>query len=109
MPKRRLPPKNYIWTPDLAYVVGLLVTDGNLSPNNRTTILVSKDLEMLENFKACLGIENKIGSHTSGMGNHYLKVQYGNVQFYDWLISVGLSQAKSHTIGEIAVPDEFFP
>lgn len=108
MPKRRLPPKDYIWTPDLAYVVGLLVTDGCLSPNNRTTILVSKDREMLENFKACLGIENKIADHVSGMGNHDLKVQYGNVQFYDWLIKIGLSQAKSYTIGAIAVPDEFF-
>jgi len=108
MPDRRLPKKDFIWTPNLAYAVGLLVTDGCLSPNNRTIVLVSKDREILENFKSCLNIENKIGDHISGMGNHYLKVQYDNVQFYDWLLRIGLSQAKSRTVGEILVPDEFF-
>lgn len=108
MPDRRLPEKDFIWTPNLAYAVGLLVTDGCLSSNNRTVVLVSKDREILENFKLCLNIENKIGDHVSGIGNHYLKIQYGNVQFYDWLLRIGLSQAKSCTIGGIAIPDEFF-
>lgn len=108
MPERRLPQKDFIWTPDLAYVVGLLVTDGCLSKNNRMVTLVSKDREILENFKACLNIETKIGDHVSGIGNHYLHIQYGNVQFYDWLLKIGLFQAKSYTIGEIDIPDEFF-
>jgi hypothetical protein len=108
MPNRRLPEKDFIWTPNLAYAVGLLVTDGCLSSNNRTVVLVSKDREILENFKICLGIDNKLADHVSGIGNHYLKVQYGNVQFYDWLLRIGLFQAKSYTIGAITVPDEFF-
>jgi hypothetical protein len=108
MPQRRLPEKDFVWNPNLAYAVGLLVTDGCLSSNNRTVVLVSKDREILENFKTCLNIENRICDHVSGIGNHYLKIQYGNVQFYDWLLRVGLFQAKSYTIGEIAVPDEFF-
>jgi hypothetical protein len=108
MPNRRLPEKDFIWTPNLAYAVGLLVTDGCLSKNKRTTVLVSKDREILENFKICLDIDAKICDHVSGIGNHYLKIQYGSVQFYNWLLKIGLFQAKSYTIGEIAVPDEFF-
>ncbi len=36
------------------------------------------------------------------------QVQFGDVELYRWLESVGLTQRKSLTLGPIAVPDEFF-
>jgi hypothetical protein len=60
--------KDYIvkWTPEFAYAVGLLTTDGNLSKDGRHLILVSKDKQLLRTFKKCLNLDSKIGSRKSG-------------------------------------------
>jgi len=109
MPKRRLPEKDFIWTPNFAYAVGLLVTDGNLSKSGRHITMRSAEIPMLETFKDCLGLKNKIGSTIRKDGHIHFRVQFGNVQFYDWLLKIGLTPAKSLTIGAIAVPDWVFP
>ena len=48
MPRRKLPHKTFVWTPQLAYAVGLLVTDGNLSPDGRHICMRSSDKNLLE-------------------------------------------------------------
>ena len=60
MPKTKLPPKEFVWTPELAYMVGLLATDGNLSKDGRHIIMRSSDIDLLRTFKACLNLKNKI-------------------------------------------------
>ena len=109
MSKRRLPPRDFVWTPRLAYVVGLLVTDGNLSSDGRHINMRSAEIPMLETFKGCLGIKNKIGSDMKKDGHIHFRVQFSDVQFYDWLLKIGLTPAKSLTIGAIDVPDWVFP
>jgi len=108
MPRRRLPPKDFEWTPQLAYAVGLLVTDGNLSNDNRHVIMRSVELCMLETFKNCLALKNIIGIARKKNGDISYRVQFSNVRFYDWLVRIGLMPAKSCIIGAVAVPDEFF-
>ncbi|MDP3948945.1 MAG: hypothetical protein Q8Q17_03280 [bacterium] len=105
MPKRRLQDKNFIWTPQLAYAVGLLVTDGNLSKDGRHITMRSSEVELLDSFKNCLGLGNKIG-FTEGQRGY--RVQFGNIQFYNWLLKIGLFPAKTYTIGKINVPDLYF-
>lgn len=96
------------WSPEFAYAIGLLVTDGCLSPSQRHITLVSKDREMLENFKKCLNIDNKISDHHSGMGRINLRVQLGDVEFYRFLNSIGVMPRKTKTIGAVDIPDEYF-
>ncbi|MBX2866554.1 hypothetical protein KTR10_01165 [Candidatus Kaiserbacteria bacterium] len=113
MGKRGPKPKNNIdttWRPELAYVVGLLAADGCMSPAGHLIDLTSKDREQLENFSKCVGITNKIGRKRSGYndGGVYLRVQFKSVRFYEFLGSVGLTPNKSHTIGSLAIPDEYF-
>ncbi|MDP3956821.1 MAG: hypothetical protein Q8P97_02395 [bacterium] len=105
MPKQKLPDKEFQWTQDLAYIIGLLVTDGNLSKDGRHITMRSSEIEMLETFIKCLHLKNKIGSTDNQRG---YRVQFGNVQFYNWLLKIGLFPAKTYTIGKISVPDEFF-
>lgn len=62
MPRKKLPAGHFEWTPERAYAVGLIVTDGNLSGDGRHIILRSKDIEQIKNFKKCLGLKNKIGT-----------------------------------------------
>jgi len=38
----------------------------------------------------------------------YYNVQFGDVKFYDFLLSIGLSKAKSKTIGVIKIPGRYF-
>lgn len=51
-----------IWSTELAYAVGLLTTDGNLSKDGKHINLTSKDLDQIKTFKKCLGLKNKIGN-----------------------------------------------
>ena len=105
MPKQKLPNKNFVWDSKLAYVVGLLVTDGNLSKDRRHINFRSSETPLLNTFKNCLGLKNKIG-YTEGQRGQ--RIQFGNVQFYNWLLKIGLTPAKTHTIGKIEIPDLFF-
>ena len=111
MGKRGPKPKGKVkiaWSSDFAYAIGLLVTDGCLYNDGRHIDLTSKDKEMLVNYKKCLGIDNKISQKHSSAGNRYLRVQLGDVLFYKFLLSLGLTQAKSKTIGEVKIPHRYF-
>jgi len=47
------------WSSNFAYAIGLLTTDGNLSKDGRHLNLTSKDKDLINIFKGCLGIKNK--------------------------------------------------
>ncbi|MDP3093174.1 MAG: hypothetical protein Q8N16_00215 [bacterium] len=110
MPAHKLPDKDFSWTPKLAYAIGLLTTDGNLSGDGRDMSMRSSDIQLLKTFKQCLGLKNKIArSKNDGWATKpSYRVQFGNVQFYQWLLKIGLFPAKTYTIGELKIPDECF-
>ncbi len=112
MDKRGIKPKGKVkikWSPHFAYAIGLITTDGCLYNDGRHISLTTKDIEQARNFKKCLGISVKIGTKTNGMksGICYY-VQFGDVRFYRFLVSLGLTPAKSKTIGKIFIPRKYF-
>lgn len=113
MAKQRLPEKEFLWTPQLSYVVGLLVTDGNLSKDGRHITMRSTDVQLLKTFKECLNISTAIRYTPDHQNDGYkrkraYRVQPSMAQFYRWLLTIGLFPAKTYTIGAIAVPGEYF-
>lgn len=96
------------WTPALAYAVGLIATDGNLSGDGRHLSLPSKDVDLLECLRRCLGLTNRITQFRSGHGGIYYKLQWSDRVLYDWLKSIGLTPAKSLTLGALAIPNDYF-
>ncbi|MDP2593575.1 MAG: hypothetical protein Q8P52_02935 [bacterium] len=72
--------------------------------------LTTKDIDQAINFKNCLGINVKIGLKTrsSLKEKKYHNVQFGDVLFYQFLQSIGLTPAKSKTMGELKIPSEYF-
>lgn len=98
------------WSPKLAYAIGLLTTDGNLSKDGRHIDLTSKDIEQIKTFKRCLNLNNKIGkkSRSHESEKKYFQVQFGDVVFYKWLLSLGLTPKKSKTIGALKIPNRYF-
>lgn len=71
MGKRGPEPKGKVpleWSPNFAYAIGLLVSDGSLSKDGRHICFVSKDIEQLNNFMRALRIQVFIGSTSTGRG-----------------------------------------
>ncbi len=94
----------------MAYAVGLLTTDGCLSKDGRHIDFTSKDKDLIETFKDCLGLTNKIGKKTSGYTNKKssFRVQFGDINFYKWLLKIGLTPHKSKSVGVLKIPDKVF-
>lgn len=99
------------WSRELAYCIGLISSDGNLSKDGRHIIFVSKDLDLINVFCKCLCINPKIGMKGGGYGDKFSTyfVQFSDVNFYRFLILIGLTPAKSKTIGMLGIPAKFFP
>jgi hypothetical protein len=97
------------WSPDFAYAIGLIASDGNVSPDGRHILFVSKDYEQALNFSKALHIKNKISTTYSGWKrSRAFRVQVGDVLFYNFLNSIGLTPNKSKTIGPLVIPDDYF-
>lgn len=106
--KRFIFPTN--WSPKFAYAIGLIASDGNLSSNGRTIIFTSKDYKLVQTFKHCLGLKNKIGKKYRGElpRTSCFQIQFGSIVFYEFLNSIGLFPRKSRTIAKLLIPQEFF-
>lgn len=104
-PKRIIDEK---WSANLAYAIGLLATDGCLSRYTHAIDLTSKDKEQLENFSRCIGLKLFIGKKSNGKGQEAFRVQFKNVIFCDFLLNIGLTPAKSKTLGTLKVPRKYF-
>jgi hypothetical protein len=98
-----------IWSVRFAYAIGLLTADGCLSKDGRHIDLTSVDKAQVLLFRKCLGISTKVSTKRSGAGNLAYCVQFSDVLFYQFLMSIGLSTAKSKTITSVQIPDEYFP
>ena len=106
-PRRR----EVVWSPELAYAIGLIASDGCLSNDGRHLLFVSKDIEQIRNFKKSLGLKVVIGIHRAGvrMKNRlYHRVQWGDIVLYNFLLGIGIMPNKSRIIGGLTIPDEYF-
>ncbi|MDD5318748.1 MAG: hypothetical protein PHF79_02940 [Candidatus Pacebacteria bacterium] len=113
MCKRGPKPKGKInikWSADFVYGLGLLASDGNLSPDGRHISFVSTDLDQIKTFLKVFKIRDiKIGktSHKFNTKTAF-RVQFGDILFYRFLLGIGFTPNKSKTIGEIKIPDNYF-
>lgn len=99
------------WNNEFTYAIGLFTADGCLSPDGRHLEFCSKDKEQVENFKKCLRLSNKITkkSRAKEKIKKYYRVQFGNVELYKFLQSIGLTSRKSLILKKVDIPKEFFP
>lgn len=97
------------WSPEFAYAIGLLTTDGNLSPSGRHFDFTSADKVQILNFSECLGIKPRI---TFKMGSFskkpVMRIQFGDVIFYKFLLGIGLMPRKSKILSALLIPDKYF-
>lgn len=108
---KRLSKVKIEWSPAFAYAIGLLATDGNLSPDGRHLNLTTKDEELALQFKECLHLTNKIGRKSRGgdlADKKYYVIQFGDKNFYEYLVSIGITPAKSKTLHRLDIPQKYF-
>jgi hypothetical protein len=113
MKKRGSRPKGreVVWSPELAYAIGLMATDGSLSKDGRHLDFTSKDRSLIETLTACIGLQHlKIGIKQAGQPhrNKAYRVQWGDVRLYNFLLSIGLTPNKTKTIGSVVVPRRYY-
>jgi hypothetical protein len=94
------------WTPRLAYAIGLIATDGGIT-RGRNLGFPSADRELVRHLLDCLGKKNKISRVRGSAGGIYYRTQIGDAAFCRWLMSIGIGERKSLTIGRLDVPDEY--
>jgi transposase-like protein len=91
------------WSPEVAWIVGLIATDGTLASTGRGVAITSKDIELLQLARRCLGLSNRLARvAASGWGTGGHRLQWRNRGFYEWLMAIGLTPRKSLTIGPLA-------
>lgn len=95
---------------DLAYVVGLIASDGNLQKQNNCMIFVSTEREIVESCAFLLQLtEPQIIVSDQGFPRKpaYM-LQVCDHRFRAFLQDLGLTPNKTYTIGELAIPDLVF-
>jgi DNA-binding Lrp family transcriptional regulator len=98
------------WTPEFAYAVGLITSDGTLPRQNTNDIVfASTDRELHDTYQHCLGVSVPVkkSPRENGWKMLYLTT-ITSPRLRGLLEDIGLTPAKSKTLGLLAVPDRFF-
>lgn len=95
------------WSPEMAWVVGVIATDGCLARDGRHLTVTSKDFDFLVTIRECLGVRAAVTQYGNGPRRLCFHLQWSDRCLHTWLQSIGLTPAKSLTLGPLAVPDEF--
>ena len=91
----------------MAYLVGLMATDGCLISTRKQLNFKSEDEALVQTFLDCLGRPLRYRSVVGKTGNIHYVTQFGDAAWYRWLQSIGLMPRKSLVLGPLSVPDEF--
>lgn len=97
------------WSPESAYLLGLLYSDGTITTNPRGSQyieFVSTDKELIYNFRFFLGSNHKIAlkRHATGNWKSAYRIQIGNKHLISRLSGIGLRRKSILPY----LPREFF-
>lgn len=96
------------WSPESAYTVGLIATDGNWGRKKPVITIVSKDLDLLDTVRRCLHVKATIRTHRGGYSQHCHRLSWYDRSLYQWFREIGLTPAKTLTLRPLCIPDEYF-
>jgi hypothetical protein len=91
------------------YLAGLVATDGCLSKSRRHVTLVAKDRGFLEMIRARCRITNKVCEHFNSRGQLSHGINICGRVYWEELARIGLTPAKSKTMGALEIPDSMLP
>jgi hypothetical protein len=95
------------WNRSLAYVLGLMATDGCLLKDGRHLDFVSKDLQLVDLFLRLVGHRVRYRTVTKD-GRKHFAARFSDVELHRWLARAGLTPRKSLTLGPLEFPNEYW-
>lgn len=97
-------------SPELAYAIGLIASDGNLEKDNNCIILNTTDKELANVFREVLGVPDLHVTtvHPAAPRRTAYRVQICDHVFRHFIETRGLTPQKALTIGKLDVPDSVF-
>lgn len=102
---------NTTWRPELAYVVGVIASDGNLGKDGSYIDVTSKDKDMLVSVLHILDMLHiKVGVKSTGSRSNTwaYRIQFRSITLHQWLVSIGLTPNKSKVIRRLHIPQDLF-
>jgi hypothetical protein len=100
-----------LWpSPELAYIVGLVASDGNLPTRNNCMVLVSTDKEIVDLCATLLQLNDAhivVSNQGFPRKTSYI-LQVCDYKFRELLEALGITPNKTNTIGALDVPDSVF-
>ena len=91
------------WSHDMAYILGLIASDGNLSKSKFRVSISSIDYDLLNTVRNKLCCNKPIASQSNKLGTWYL-LTIDNKYIYESLINLGLTPNKSFTCNIPNIP-----
>jgi len=91
------------WTPEMAWVLGLLASDGSVHSNGKQFMLGSKDIDLIEQFYNLLEYNGPTGMNNSGV--HTAPIS--STVIVKRLAELGIVPHKTYVLEYPPVPDSF--
>ena len=105
--------KEIDWSNDLAYLIGLIASDGSITKDKPEIRFSTTDKELKNNFSDI--VSNLLtGKELNYYEHNYRddKIEYGakftHRKFYQFLLNIGIMPNKSHKLAKIKVPNKYF-
>ena len=86
----------------------MIATDGCLVGNGRRVVLVAKERSFLEMLRDRCGLKNAVRKHWNGRGLLAHRINICGREFWLRMSAIGLTPAKSKTIGALEIPEAMF-
>lgn len=94
------------WTPNMAYVLGYITADGNISKDKYRLRISSIDKDILEQINKELFSNRPIRKEHNSNGEWYT-LCVDNIHIYESLIKLGITPDKSKTVQISYIPSEY--
>lgn len=98
------------WTSDMAYILGFLYADGNISSTKRSghyIAIYSADRSLLKDIRQCWQSDHKLSKRSVRSGSVY-RIQIGSKEWFTDLGILGLSPNKTKRLELPTIPNKFF-
>jgi len=100
------------WSSDIAYLTGLIVSDGTMHRKRPRIGFTNSEFELIEYVRDI--VDSEITSETykpqknSRDGSVWWNYMFTSRRYYYFLQEMGVTPDKSLTIGELEIPDQYF-
>jgi intein/homing endonuclease len=96
------------WSDEMAYVLGWVLSDGNLRTTQNTLRIACVDLEVLEKIAEVMSLTNGISRRDEKNGRPIYELNIGRKQIYDDLIKLGVVPGnRTFCQPRIEVPNQY--